>query len=262
MAHHYPERYRDESHRGSPGDGREDRGFVYRAGDEVRSWFGDEEARRRRQFDEWERQREERGRSGDRYRDSAFGYPNPVDREWRGRGAAPGRWSDDDRRYDDPLGDTFTTRSSYAERDVHRAGTPGPFDLGPYPSPGWRSAPGAAIPRSSASQISGRHGDRLREVSYAGRGPKGYRRSDERIAEDVCDRLSDAPDIDASTIEVLVTDGDVTLSGTVTNRSAKRRSEDLVEDVSGVREVRNHLRVNPPGDDAQAPLTGLSGGMF
>jgi osmotically-inducible protein OsmY len=78
----------------------------------------------------------------------------------------------------------------------------------------------------------------------------------------VCDRLSDAPDIDASTIEVLVTDGDVTLSGTVTNRSAKRRSEDLVEDVSGVREVRNHLRVNPPGDDAQAPLTGLSGGMF
>jgi hypothetical protein len=68
MAHHYPERYRDESHRGSPGDGREDRGFVDRAGDEVRSWFGDEEARRRRQFDEWERQREERGRSGDRRR--------------------------------------------------------------------------------------------------------------------------------------------------------------------------------------------------
>src|SRR5215813_12147849 len=34
-----------------------DRGFVERAGDEVRSWFGDEEAERRRHRDEFERER-------------------------------------------------------------------------------------------------------------------------------------------------------------------------------------------------------------
>src|SRR5258705_3834999 len=34
--------------------GREDRGFIERAGDEVRSWFGDEEAERRRRYDERE----------------------------------------------------------------------------------------------------------------------------------------------------------------------------------------------------------------
>jgi hypothetical protein len=50
---------------------------------------------------------------------------------------------------------------------------------------------------------------------FAGRGPKGYRRSDSRIREDVCDRLTDAPFLDASDIDVTVTDGEVTLSGTV-----------------------------------------------
>ena len=34
------------------GRGREDRGFLERTGDEVRSWFGDEEAERRRRMDE------------------------------------------------------------------------------------------------------------------------------------------------------------------------------------------------------------------
>lgn len=39
---------------------------------------------------------------------------------------------------------------------------------------------------------------------HAGRGPKGYQRSDERIREDVCDRLTEHPAIDASEIEVEV----------------------------------------------------------
>ena len=33
---------------------------------------------------------------------------------------------------------------------------------------------------------------------YRGRGPKGYRRSDARIREDVCDRLTEAPDVDVA----------------------------------------------------------------
>ena len=79
---------------------------------------------------------------------------------------------------------------------------------------------------------------------YAGRGPKGYRRSDERIHEDICERLTEHPSIDASDIEVSVHDGDVTLSGRVESRAIKHLTEAMTETVSGVKEVHNHLRVS------------------
>ena len=75
-----------------------------------------------------------------------------------------------------------------------------------------------------------------------GKGPKGYQRSDSRIHEEVCDRLTYS-NVDAENIEVTVTGGEVTLSGTVRDRWDKRRAEDLVEEVSGVREVHNGIRV-------------------
>lgn len=78
---------------------------------------------------------------------------------------------------------------------------------------------------------------------FAGRGPKGYRRSDERIREDVCDRLADHPRIDASEIEVTVKNGEVMLAGTVHSRDEKRTSEDLIDTISGVRDIHNNLRV-------------------
>jgi osmotically-inducible protein OsmY len=78
---------------------------------------------------------------------------------------------------------------------------------------------------------------------YSGMGPKGYKRSDERITEDVSDRLMEHPDLDASDIEVKVSKGEVTLAGTVESRWAKRLAEDLAESCSGVREVMNQLRV-------------------
>lgn len=80
--------------------------------------------------------------------------------------------------------------------------------------------------------------------TYRGRGPRGYRRSDERIREDVNDRLTDDPNLDASDIEVGVDSGVVALSGTVNNRSDKRRAESLAESVSGVTDVNNQLRVS------------------
>ena len=80
-----------------------------------------------------------------------------------------------------------------------------------------------------------------------GRGPKGYRRSDERIKEDVNDRLGDDYYIDASDIEVMVENQEVTLTGTVTNRNDKRRAEDIAESVSGVTNVENRLRVKQSG---------------
>jgi hypothetical protein len=78
--------------------------------------------------------------------------------------------------------------------------------------------------------------------AHRGRGPKGYRRSDARIQEDVCDRLTEDPGLDASGIEVTVAEGEVTLSGTVDGRAARHRAEDLAAAVSGVRQVLNHLR--------------------
>jgi osmotically-inducible protein OsmY len=60
----------------------------------------------------------------------------------------------------------------------------------------------------------------------------------------VSDRLTDAPFLDASDVEVTVKNGEVTLSGTVPNREQKRRSEDLIEHVTGVRELHNALRIS------------------
>jgi hypothetical protein len=82
---------------------------------------------------------------------------------------------------------------------------------------------------------------------HRGRGPKGYRRSDERIRDDVSDHLTDDPHVDASHIEVAVADGEVTLSGAVFRREDKRRAEDLAERVSGVTHVQNNLRLNREG---------------
>jgi len=78
---------------------------------------------------------------------------------------------------------------------------------------------------------------------FTGRGPRGYQRSDDRIKEDVCDRLTQHGQIDASDVEVGVENCEVTLSGTVDSREAKRRAEDVADSVQGVREVHNQLRV-------------------
>lgn len=78
---------------------------------------------------------------------------------------------------------------------------------------------------------------------HRGKGPKGYTRSDDRIREDVCDCLTDDPMLDAGEIEVQVKNGEVTLSGTVSDRLAKRHAEDMIERVSGVKDVQNNIKV-------------------
>jgi osmotically-inducible protein OsmY len=88
------------------------------------------------------------------------------------------------------------------------------------------------------------------KAEHRGRGPKGYKRSDGRIEEDVNDRLTDDPYLDASDIQVSVKDSEVTLSGTIRRREDKRRAEDLAELVSGVAHVQNNLRVKPLDDSA------------
>lgn len=89
-----------------------------------------------------------------------------------------------------------------------------------------------------------REWDRQRSGQHRGKGPKGYSRSDERIKEDINDRLSDDVFVDATNIEVTVNQGDVTLTGSVSERSEKRRAEDIAEEVSGVKNVENRIRVS------------------
>jgi len=88
-----------------------------------------------------------------------------------------------------------------------------------------------------------RSGSTLRG-GFAGRGPRNYTRSDDRIREDVCDRLSANDEVDASDITVTVQQGEVTLSGTTPDRHQKRLAEDIAEDVQGVKDVHNQLKAN------------------
>jgi hypothetical protein len=96
-------------------------------------------------------------------------------------------------------------------------------------------------------------------TGHSGRGPKGYQRSDERIREDVSDSLTDDPEVDASEITVDVRDGEVTLTGTVQSREEKRAAEACAEQVSGVREVLNQVRVSRSGSSGESSTSGSSG---
>lgn len=103
--------------------------------------------------------------------------------------------------------------------------------------------------------------DKQYATSNKGKGPRGYRRSDERIAEDVNDRLSDDPVIDASDIEVKVENCNVILNGMVESREEKHRAEAIVENVSGVANVENRLRVsNVKSTRETEKLTGQEAG--
>jgi hypothetical protein len=84
-------------------------------------------------------------------------------------------------------------------------------------------------------------------VTHRGKGPKNYQRSDERIREDIEDILMEDPYVDASDIEVEVKAGEVILKGVVENKLAKRRVENLVDSVAGVKQTENRLRPRSPG---------------
>ena len=84
---------------------------------------------------------------------------------------------------------------------------------------------------------------------FRGRGPKNWKRSDERIAEDVHEILTEDHYVDATDIVVNVVDGHVTLSGTVDDRRQKRRAEDIVLSISGVVDVMNTLKLQHRHDD-------------
>jgi hypothetical protein len=103
---------------------------------------------------------------------------------------------------------------------------------------------------------------RQMDARHEGRGPKGYRRSDDRIREDVSDRLTDDPYVDATEITIEVANAEVTLTGSVDSRNARRRAEDLAERVSGVTHVQNNLRVSSGAESVREERADAKAGFF
>jgi hypothetical protein len=87
------------------------------------------------------------------------------------------------------------------------------------------------------------------------RGPKNYQRSDERIREDLCERLWHEPRVDVEDVSVTVSGGVVHLEGTVPDRKMKHIIEDTAAACRGVTDVENRIRVSP--DAQRAPHSGL-----
>lgn len=81
-----------------------------------------------------------------------------------------------------------------------------------------------------------------------GSGPESYACSDERIRDEVCERLEDA-DLDVGEVVVRVVDSEVILEGVVNDRFTKRGVEDIAFTVRGVRDCHNRLRLRPSGDE-------------
>jgi osmotically-inducible protein OsmY len=189
---------------------------------------------------------------GDRDR---YGYSGDYERRYRqglgrysgGYGQGYGSWRGSDFDRDRYTGSSSYYGSGYGREDYRRD------------YPGYRSSEGYGDDRGwwdrTKDEVRSwmgdeeaerrRRMDETRQYGYGhyGRGPRGYVRSDERIREDINDRLTDDWHVDASDIEVTVSKCEVTLTGTVDSRAARRRAEELAENVSGVRHVQNNLRV-------------------
>ena len=82
---------------------------------------------------------------------------------------------------------------------------------------------------------------------------RGYVRSPARIYEDLCDRLTDNPFIDASDIEVTVAGTVVTLNGTVHDTIAMRQAQAIAEEVAGITHVQNRLLIREAGAHETTP---------
>lgn len=277
----FEDRYRNPNYRDDRGYA-DDRGYMERAGDQVRSWFGDEEAERRRHADEErertrDRERDWRERHGmegrrdwsDRTRwyagdyDRDRGYDRDResisrDRDWRSRdrdSSSRDRDSWISRDRDDEVNRTWTgpDRAGEWDRDRRYMARSRDWDewegsRRPSRDRGWEVDDGRTQFSPPAQTFGYRYAGQTGSWERnRGRGPKGYQRTDARIYEDVCDRLSHA-DVDAENIEVMVSNGEVTLAGSVHDRWDKRQAEDLAEDVSGVRDVHNNIRVHRDRD--------------
>lgn len=175
--------------------------------------------------------------------------------EDRGPGAVGFRGADS---FDDRSGDSgHDDRGGFVDdyRGGAGSGAPAPVHRGRG------SGFGAFGSYDDQARLARRREDDESAGLHRGRGPKGYQRSDARILEDVNDRLTEDPRVDATEIEVRVENREVTLVGMVATRSEKRHAEDVAHGVSGVTHVQNNLRIqHASGGLDTVSATGAGGG--
>lgn len=114
-------------------------------------------------------------------------------------------------------------------------------DTGPQPRQGAR---GLEMGYGRYAGAAPRRSFRTDYGPYRGKGPKGYKRSDDRIRDDVCEALMLDPWLDASRLDVTVQEGVVTLDGVVGERYMKYLAEDCAAHATGVRDVDNRIRLD------------------
>ena len=132
----------------------------------------------------------------------------------------------------------------------HFGGHPGGYGhVGGYGSEGGAQSHGTQGWQDSPSLEAREDAQRLQDDANQMRGDKGptnLQRTDERVRAAVSAALEIHDQVDATHIEVLVKDGEVTLSGTVTDRNQQRLAEEVVAAVSGVRDVQNLIELADP----------------
>lgn len=204
------------------------------------------------------------GRNDQRYGDHRFGEERVFGRS-RGEGRTGG-FGEGDR-----TGRGWEQGRSHHRDDRHHEGRHhedrhredrGSESRGSGQGRGWLERAGNEVASWFGLDDAGqyRREDERRAAQHRGRGPRGYSRSDERIREDVSDRLADDAYVDASDIDITVSGGEVTLTGTVDHRMVKRRAEDIAESVPGVRHVQNNLRVGGQENRQQGGSAGTGAG--
>jgi hypothetical protein len=183
--------------------------------DERRDYYGQGQGQR------WD---ESRGSSGSGY---SQGYSEP--RRWGERG-----WSDRDR---------------WGDRDRFDEQRWRPADRWSEPQRDYygQTQRGGSFFGDNRTERPGEREGFFRRIFK--RGPKGYQRTDERLREDISERLMYATHIDSSEVTVAVTGGKVTLEGTVPERHMKHAIEDLVDECPGIQDIDNRVRVQSQRED-------------
>jgi len=125
----------------------------------------------------------------------------------------------------------------------------------------YSSSYGSQYGQGNYNQGQSRWGSESSFESKSGKGPKGYRRSDERIREEISDLLTSHHEVDPSEVEIKVSNCEVTLTGTVSSRHEKRMIEDLASQISGVSDVTNQLRVQQSQDQSRSSSDGQRSGQ-
>jgi hypothetical protein len=230
---------------------REGRGYGERGG-----WLGGRE------------QHVPRGRYYRDWRDTEPYYGGRREEGWGERGGyGRGYHRDEERGWMGPRGEHRGMPRGWGERGERPQYGEGRGPIYGYGPERDREREGARWERGEREQEPGlmeRIGEGIRNFfagddergPHPGKGPKGYRRSDDRIREDVCDRIATWGWVDASDVEVRVQEGEVTLSGQVGARRDKRMLEEMLEGIPGVLDIHNQVRVRR--EMGQRPLAEAS----